>query len=480
MVPDPHLMESMRAVGYTLETAVADLVDNSVTAGASRVDVLFDGSGEPYVAIVDDGAGMTEAEAQNAMRLAGTSSRNKRDSNDLGRFGLGLKTASISQCRNVTLVTKNAGQIHGFRWDLDYLIASNSWSLLRLSPEECARLPEFNVLNQHDSGTLVLWRNLDQLEATHGTLDTALDQAMIRVSRHLGLVFHRFLAREHGRLFQICLNLRAIVGADPLLKNHKATQAGAIERIVIDEGVIELRPYTLPHLTKLTTQDKKKAQVDGSLRDNQGFYIYRGMRLVIWGTWFRITPKQELGKLARVQVDVPNTLDHLWSLDIKKAQAVPPPIIRARLRQVADSIIAPSRGVHTFRGRSVDKDPAAHLWKVIEDRGAFRYEVNREHPAVAAISAELTGEHLNRVDTLLSLIEGSFPVEDAYSRLGQDAVHAPRQIDDQELSALAQQFWERFKDSLPPQMFLDSMIAVEPFNKHPKARSILEEAANQA
>lgn len=476
MVPDPHLMESMRAVGYTLETAIADLIDNSITAGASRVDLLFSGEGEQYLAVIDDGEGMTSSEAQNAMRLAGKSSLSGRAKNDLGRFGLGLKTASISQCRDLTVVSKKDGELHGYRWDLDYLIQSGTWSLLQLSEDDCRNLPEFSELDKHSTGTLVLWRKLDQLEAMTGNLGTGLDESMVRVRKHLGLVFHRYLAGEHGSKFKIAINYREIIGADPLLQNHKATQPGPVEKIQVEGQVIELRPFTLPHLNKLSNADRQKAQVDGSLRDSQGFYIYRQLRLVIWGTWFRIAPKQELGKLARVRVDIPNTLDHLWALDIKKAQAVPPPAIRNRLRQVADNIVGPSRRVHEYRGRRAVVGPVSHLWDVVDDRTSFRYEVNRNHPAVVALTGNLAAEDTALLGTLITMLEQSFPVEDAYNRLGQDARHSPPTTEDDELDLLARALWKSLNGTLAPELFVDSMLNAEPFNNHLRARGILENA----
>lgn len=476
MVPDPHLMESMRAVGYTLETAIADLIDNSITAGASRVDLLFSGEGQQYVAVIDDGSGMTSLEAQNAMRLAGKSSLSGRAENDLGRFGLGLKTASISQCRDLTVVSKKDGELHGYRWDLDYLIQCGTWSLLQLSEDDCRNLPEFAELDKHSTGTLVLWRKLDQLEAMTGNLGNGLDESMVRVRKHLGLVFHRYLAGEHGSKFDIAINYREIAGADPLLQNHKATQPGPVEKIPVDGQIIELRPFTLPHLNKLSNADRQKAQVDGSLRDSQGFYIYRQMRLVIWGTWFRIAPKQELGKLARVRVDIPNTLDHLWALDIKKAQAVPPPAIKNRLRQVADNIVGPSRRVHEYRGRRADPGPVSHLWDVVDDRTSFRYEVNRNHPAVVALAETMESKDSALLGTVITMLEQSFPVEDVYNRLGQDAIHAPHPAEDEELHFLAESLWVALETTLNPELFVESMLNSEPFNNHPRARAILENA----
>lgn len=476
MVPDPHLMESMRAVGYTLETAIADLIDNSITAGATRVDIHFSGNSADYVAIVDNGSGMSPDEAQSAMRLAARSSRSSRSSDDLGRFGLGLKTASISQCRDLILVTKQHGKITGLRWDLDYLITAGTWSLLRLSFAEIQALPEFSELDKEASGTLVLWQKLDQLEVTSGDLAIGLNESMIRVRKHLGLVFHRFLAGEHGSGFEITINSRPIEGADPLLQSHRSTQPGPLEKINVEGQTIELRPFTLPHLSKLSNSDRQKALIDGSLRDSQGFYIYRERRLVIWGTWFRITPKQELGKLARVKVDIPNTLDHLWSLDIKKAQAAPPPAIRNRLRQVADNIVGPSRRVHEYRGRQVRTGPVNHIWDVVDDRSSFRYEINRGHPAVVAIEQELNLQSQHGLSALFSLLEQTFPVEDVYNRMGQDSTHSPIGIDDQSLHAMAASLWKSLSSTLNSDIFVESLLNSEPFNTHPQGRRALENA----
>ena len=162
IAPDPQLMESMRAVGYTLETAVADVIDNSITARASFVDVVFAGSPSPWIAILDDGVGMGKPELQQAMRLAGTNSRSERAMHDLGRFGLGLKTASLSQCRTLTVLSKQGGVIHGVRWSIDHLRSTGRWALLVLDDAEIEESPLADRLARLDTGTVVVWQDLDR------------------------------------------------------------------------------------------------------------------------------------------------------------------------------------------------------------------------------------------------------------------------------------------------------------------------------
>ncbi len=147
------------------------------------------------------------------------------------------------------------------------------------------------------------------------------------------------------------INGAVVSRIDPFLTHHRGTQRGQQERVKVEDAWVMVQPYTLPYISKLRAADRQAAQVTGSLRDSQGFYIYRGGRLVLWATWFGIIPRDELGKLARVQVDIPNTLDQLWALDVKKSSASPPPEVRRRLKQIANQIIRPSRRVHEYRGR---------------------------------------------------------------------------------------------------------------------------------
>ncbi|WP_448638645.1 ATP-binding protein [Geodermatophilus sp. URMC 63] len=476
--PDPQLMESLRAVGYSVETAVADIIDNSLAAGATTVDICFAASTQPYIAIVDDGRGMNRAEAKHAMCLAATSALETRSSEDLGRFGLGLKTASLSQCRRLTVLSKKRGSVSGFCWDLDHLQESGRWSLLQLDADEIQACVAYERLATLTTGTLVLWEGLDQLPA-HPLLQRALDEQMSTTQSHLSLVFHRYLSGEAtGQPVRINMNGRSVAAADPFLTAHKATQRGHAEVIRIRGADVAVQPYTLPHISKLSRADREKAHVAGRLRDSQGFYIYRGMRLVIWGTWFRLVPKDDLAKLARVRVDIPNSLDHLWSLDIKKSAAVPPLEIRDQLRRTVNRHVAPSRTVHLYRGRQAGaQDTRVPLWNLVEDRNSFRYEINRAHPALEALSAELQPDVLRMLTHTLTALEAGFPIEDAYNRLAMDQKPERPTRSDEELLAYAESLWSAYRESrLEPSLFVRQLQGVEPFATHANGVDILERA----
>jgi hypothetical protein len=466
--PGPQLMESMRAVGYTIESAVADLVDNSISAQATEVRVHFGSLTDDVVLLLDNGTGMSPSEVREAMRLATRSPNAQRNSQDLGRFGLGLKTASLSQCREVTLLSKKDGNLVGVRWSLDHLAASNRWSLIILDDSEIAQMPGFAELAELTSGTLVVWRQLDLLADSLGGLERALDDQIVRVRDHVELVFHRFLAGEHGRPFKLLINGVSVRVIDPFLSSHPSTQIGPSETFAVAGQTVALRPFTLPLLNKLTSADRELALIAGTFRDSQGFYIYRALRLVIWGTWFRIAPKDDLGKLARVRVDIPNTLDHLWALDIKKSSAVPPPVIRNELRRVASRIVAPSRSVHLFRGRPENEpNGASRTWNLVRDRNTFRYEINLEHPAVMSLAGRLDGPTMAIFSGLMILLESSYPIEDVYNRLGQDQEQASSNLDvERNIETLAAAIWNVNRaDGGSAEDFVARLAFVEPFNR---------------
>ena len=134
----PVLMESTRAIGYSLEAAIADIIDNSIAAKSGKVQLSFFPVGEAYVCILDNGSGMDDTQIDTAMQYGSKSPTDERDSSDLGRYGLGLKTASLSQCRVLTVISKQGDRVIGRRWDLDYVIETGAWSLLILDKEDMA------------------------------------------------------------------------------------------------------------------------------------------------------------------------------------------------------------------------------------------------------------------------------------------------------------------------------------------------------
>ncbi|KWC08204.1 ATP-binding protein [Burkholderia ubonensis] len=412
------LSASMRDLGYSLEAAIADLIDNSISAGADAIEIICDLSeARPVVAILDNGQGMTGSELLHAMRHGTANPRQQRSPRDLGRFGLGLKTASFSQCRSLTVATARDGVRCGAEWDLDRIDSADDWILSILDDEDLDTLPYVDRIGVH--GTVVLWRELDRLvEGEDGDRrDEIVIEKLDALGRHLSLVFHRFLAGDvkgYPRI-AIAVNGHAIAAFDPFCRKNPATQVLPEEVVRIGEAEVRLQPYVLPHHSRLSTREYDFYQSRSDFISNQGAYIYRNGRLMAWGDWFRLVPKGEATKLARVQIDFPNSLDEDWTIDIKKSRARPPNAVRERLRQIIAKITARSVTVHRGRGQKLFQESDAPLWERYADHGGIRFAINGQHPLIVSLSTKLQPADAISLRILLDSIAASLPVEMIYS-----------------------------------------------------------------
>ncbi|MDO9562861.1 MAG: ATP-binding protein [Bradyrhizobium sp.] len=421
------LAESLRDLGYSLETAVADIIDNSIAAHSKNVEIWCAAEEEdPCVAMVDDGDGMDKAELIEAMRYGSKNPKDARAKDDLGRFGLGLKTASFSQCRKLTVISRKKGILSGAVWDLDVL-ADDDWLIGVLDQKEigkirwCDRLPE--------TGTLVLWEHLDRLteRQTSESRSEILSDKLTQLTHHLSLVFHRFLSGEVGRARKVAIrvNGHSIVGFDPFCRGNKATQPMPTQSVIIGKHQVDIHPYILPHHSKLSRKEFDFYRNRSDFLSNQGAYVYRGARLMAWGDWFRLVPKGEATKLARVQIDFPADLDELWTIDIKKSRAYPPPAVRDQLRQIIGRITDQSARVHTGRSRKLFDKDVMPMWTRYAERGSVRYVPNEDHPVFAGFAGILPEDQKTKFRGLLELTGTSIPVEAIYS----DYSNAPKDID---------------------------------------------------
>jgi hypothetical protein len=417
----PTLIESLRAIGYSFETAIADLIDNSISAGSKRIEIQFRPFNNPFVAVIDDGCGMTFDELVQAMRHGCQHPRCERDPKDLGRFGLGLKTASLSQCRRLTVASVKNGDLNAVCWDIDVINARKDWILITLSQEEALAKPNVCDLLDRDHGTTVIWEELDKIEAGFANLERRLGELIDGTRDQLALVFHRYLSGERKQSkVEILINQNPVVPVDPYLTSHRATQVLPEEVFSIEGSGVRVVPFILPHISKLSPNDMRRAGGEEGLRRYQGFYVYRNYRLINWGTWFRLARQEELTKLARVMVEIPNTLDHLWTIDVKKSIASPPEQVRDGLRRIIDRISDRSRQVYTFRGRRTAQSHVVHAWDRVQVREGIQYRINRDHPLIQTTKALLQGEQLPLLEALLKMLEMSFPFDAAFADIAAE------------------------------------------------------------
>lgn len=469
--PKPYsLIESMRDIGYSLETAIADIIDNSITANSKNIHVRFSwNNAKPWLAIIDDGYGMDYNKLINAMRFVSQNPLQQRDSKDLGRFGLGMKTASISQCRSLTVFSKRNNTSNCAQWDLDYLanLNTNKWSLITELPDSTSVLFKLaeTYLEKLDSGTIVFWNKLDRLGGEDGKIskESQFNEAVFNVRKHLELVFHRYLSPKTGqRRLNIYFNENALQAFDPF-NTSKSAELREEEFLYENERIL-VQPYILPHHNKLSKSEWRMYAGERGYLHEQGFYVYRNRRLIINGTWFRLIPKKELTKLLRVRVDIPNTLDHLWKIDIKKSHAFPPPGIRDGLKRIISKIEFAGKRVYKQRGQKLTSEIRTPAWKRVARENQIFYEVNYDHPLILKFQKENEEGINNMLFSILNMLESSFP-RDAYF---SDIASTPESLDNvtlttEKIEQLLKYFIDDSKEA-PDKNYLAKLLQTDPFS----------------
>lgn len=430
------MIESMRAYGYTLPTAIADLIDNSIAANCTTVwlDTWWSGA-ESWITLTDDGEGMSEPQLRDAMRLGSQNPLLDRDPTDLGRFGLGLKTASLSQCRRLTVVTRPASnRRYVRRWDLDHLSKADvhGWQLLKSAhPDSIASTRRIDDLER---GTAVVWEVLDRIVQSASKDDAKLRahflRSVVEVEQHLAMVFHRYLSGQRRRL-KILVNDHELKTWDPFLEGHPATTMTPEEQILLPghDATILVRGFILPHKDKLRPESFLEGSGPAGWNAQQGFYLYRNERLILPGSWLglggsRPWTKEEQYKLARIRLDIPNSMDHLWHLDVKKSHATPPPLVRERLLGLAQNIRQKAREVFAHRGKygpRAKKHEYDRPWKSTKRSGRITYRIDRKHPLVAAVISEVGSANADTLEGMLRVIEETVPVQ----QIWLDAAESP-------------------------------------------------------
>lgn len=434
------LMGSLRSMGYSFESAVADVVDNSISAHAQNIHVLFPTNpmDELALGILDDGEGMSKDVLFEAMRYGCSSAEEERSEEDLGRFGMGMKSASLSQCRCLTVVSYDDNELNGYTWDYNHIIETQDWTIKELEGYEIANIPYIAKLKEQGLGTLVIWQDFDVLSnSSGGQVYSSLVDLRSSLENTLALIYHRYLSGTGTSRIHIFINELDIQPLDPFLEQHpKTTIKKEIELDILDssgvERMIKIRPFILPFATELKEKDKKLIGGIENLRSKQGFYIYRNKRLIIWGTWFGMKQRAELTKNARIRVDIPNSLDDIWSIDIKKQQAAIPKQILRRLKKAVEDALDFSVRQQNYRGRTKKvNENIDYIWDRKEGRNnTFFYQINRESKLFQFVREKMTDEDYGYLEMLLTEIENNLPIQQLYIDKSNECVASPDETDE--------------------------------------------------
>lgn len=404
-----NLISANRSIGYTLPSAIADIVDNSISAEATRVQILSPPAPYPILKIVDNGHGMNQQELDEAMKFGGNRDCfSKRTASDLGRFGMGLKTATLSQCKCLEVVTRKKGILIGGCWDLDFLRDHDCWKYQTIKEEDCIDLIRDTFLEEDSllNGTVIIWSKFDRLSdkssgGRNAVFAYQLDQAMSK----LELIFHRFLSGEAGlNKLSIEYNGHYLVPNDPFLSS-KNPDYSKPKDIPLENDFILVYPHKLPHPKQLSKEELERLTFGSTLLETQGFYVYRAKRLIDYGTWFSLAPKLDKTKLSRIQIDIPNSLDHIWSLDIKKSRTILPQSIRDDLRSIVE--VSTDNSVRTFTRKGRIRKDSYPVWISTKRDKTVQYSLNSEHPILAGFQQTLPEEQKQQFVTILKFISSS-------------------------------------------------------------------------
>ena len=415
-IPNPPdssaLMATARSFGnYDLPAALADLIDNSIKAQATLVEIEFvPVEHDVLVTVRDNGYGMEGKVLKEAMRPASSHPEDERSADDLGRFGWGLKSASLSQARVMKVVSWNDQGAFAAGWDIDDI---EGWGMDYFEGDEALAL--LNMPPGTASGTEVRWENTDRLLQDIGDdlFEHALTHLISQAMDSLALTFHRYLVGEAERKLDIRVNGSELPALDPFLKSRTATQSMDKETIQMASGEqVSLQPFVLPHFSKLTQDEQRRLGGAEGMVKNQGFYVYRNKRLIIHGTWFKLIPHRDITQLTRIQVDLPNSVDHDWRITLDKSGAQLPSELKTRLREVVKKFNRRSHSIHRKKGVSVNTPGRSPVWNRMVKNGLVKYSINREHPLLSNLIAQMDelGESFD-IESVLSLLESYFPTD---------------------------------------------------------------------
>jgi hypothetical protein len=470
------LIHSIRSFGYDLSTALADLIDNSITASSKNIWIDFNWDGQSsWISIRDDGNGMTEQELVNSMILGSKNPLLPRPPSDLGRFGLGLKTATFSQCKQLTVATKAKDGAMALRcWDLDYVSKKEEWRLLRKGSENLAP----GYFDKIEQGTFVLWDKLDRLVSNDVNVDDEKGQEVFlshasQVKKHIAMVFHRFLEGKNS--LRIWFNDRQVAPWNPFLLDQEATELLTVEPLFVNNKRIEVRPYILPHHSKLSNDDHSKAAGTKGWNAHQGFYVYRNKRMLVAGDWLGLGfQKEEHYKLVRIQIDIPNDLDEEWAIDVKKSKAKPPQNIRQDLKRIARITRERASNIYRHRGKIISRNTKTdftYLWLQTVKHGKISYVINREHPLVQSSLNTLEGKD-SELLSLIKMLEETIPIPMILLNYSEQPDNMRGPFEDSPPKELIVVLEESYKSLSKQGLSVDGikgrLLLMEPFDLYPE------------
>jgi hypothetical protein len=419
--PNPEfLIKSISEQGYSLETALSDLMDNSISAKADKIEILtehlFD---KTSVFIADNGGGMTEDELSVNLQFPSMDMDKEREESDLGRFGLGLKTASFSQTRRFTVISrkKNTTEYSALTWDVNHLRKTEKWEIIVnskadisifLNRYKTASENQLEKFSNYEPNTIVVWeglKNFDNYIKSENHLTQLNEELTTNTSEYLRVVFHKFMENNDNPL-KIRLNNILVKPFNPFLSSTSVLARSLEPReMSLGKDVLKMEGFVLP----VTASDESNIWTtpNRSLLDMEGVYIYRGNRIIFFGGWNGIIRKQAKLKLARLKIQVGNMNDEKLQLNVAKSKiSIPYELKMGVLRYISELKTEAVKEYNNRGLRSTTKIKSDYnndlnlLNKTTSTKGPI-YTINEEYPLVKMVSDELNKDVLKYFKILL-------------------------------------------------------------------------------
>lgn len=431
---------------------------------------------------------MDDASLEEAMRLGARDPRAVRAVRDLGRFGLGLKTASFSQARVLTVASRKFdGPVVCLRWDLDAIgdEPTAEWPLFEgPSPGSEALISPLGCVKH---GTIVIWEYLDRI-VSDGFQASDMIDLIDRVETHIAMTFHRLMSTD-GTL-KISINGKPVKPWDPFMTGHPGKALETPEYRILHATDVKVQCHVLPHRDMLSSSEHERAAGPAGWIQQEGFYVYRNRRLLLAGGWLglgdggRQWPRDEAHRLARIRLDIPNSADDQWKINVLKSTASPPVKLRPQLQRLATEVRATARQVFAHRGHVMpvsgkNTKGLSDVWEVRRSPQGTSYKISRDHDLVNAL-LDKAGPLKSDLLALLRLVEETVPVQRIWLDTAEDK-ETPRtgfsDVPDTEILETLQAMYDALVAfrGLSPSEARDRLLRTPPFDRHPNLVSALEE-----
>ena len=421
--PRSHI-KTLQRLGYKFTTAIGDILDNSIAAKASNIDITFlTNDGVSFLEIIDDGCGMVEKDLISNMSIGCKNPSEERNHGDLGRFGSGLKTASFSQANKLTVISKTKNSdICAATWDIDHIVQTDSWELYVHDVNDIKNGPiNKSIENQ---GTIVKWNDIYTVkdDVFSLTVDRQISQLCDHLHDYIGLYFHRYLVGSSK--CNIKINGTDVNPKDPFMEGINGYVEGPSTSFKSKKGKVFIKAHILPPFNMMSNLEVDKYGGVSGITQKQGLYIYRGERLIVEGGWHGLKSISQLSGLARVQIDIPTSMDDDWETDVKKSTLTLPPKIKSALKRLIGTPVRKSRKAYEYKGQ---KDQENSYWDVIQNERTSKitYSFTKDNSNLNDLLSKTDGNFAKSIVAYLNQLCKSIPLNHIHLTMSEE----PKSID---------------------------------------------------